>query len=848
MIELLAAIEPAAVPLLAVLAFALSLYPVGLMLGSPCSPCCGCSACLQGALPNTVTVTLSGMPDTRPGPDLLFVSINSCFGFGATAEARAPSGDADPGPITSLEVTNGGSGYATLGRIEPVVTAEGVGGVDAELTVTLTEDQDFCGLPFWAATAIGVTDGGSGYSLNSEIVFTPAEGHVEDQAASAQVSETDAGEPTLELSGPDGRGSGAEFTAVMNQVGFTPDPERWEISSVTVDEGGTGYFDGDQLTVDEVAGTIEESAAYMIIRTVRDTPVLTITPRNGSDLVVVMRTLDVSPALATWEIDEVTVNDGGSGYSDMEELAFNLGSNVRDQGFALLVARTVRSEPTLTATTSSGDGAVLTIAVTESGSPPVWSASSVTVTSPGSGYTNGDPWTITASSGTVVFNGSATATVDEFGGLVSLAIDNGGEFFFDTGEIDSVEVPFRGVFFEDTGVIQSIEIPFGGGSYYETTGAIVAVTISSGGEYYREDDSIPALVDDVTVEVFDSAPSNGAGATFEAVIDDDPDSATFGQITGITVTSGGDDYLEFKNLQVCCGDFYDGRPIVLTRIEPPSVDGEFRRPPDKCEYEHRFCGVGNAVGNRGSLRVKYFGPSVPPEVIIESEVPIGGLNSVSSDFFSATTCSFNDSSRFDFQPFGIEFGDSLVSSENVSDCGDFSFTATNEAGVSAEVSPGGDYDADDGYAGEDSCFICCQGTDEIQDEIAVQWTNNGSEVESGNYVLTRNTNLDSPNIRAWSGFTLGVRLRSCGTLSEDTRHFEPLVLPGGDECDECHRSCITFATITFVINDPQFDGFIFTDTSLAGDTPATCADCEETPLCGPTSGSYVIQDKGTLAF
>jgi hypothetical protein len=779
---------------------------------------------------------------------LLIVSINSCFGFGATAEARAPSGDAGPGPITSIEVTNGGSGYAKLGQIEPVVTAEGVGGVDAELTVTLTEDEDLCGLPFWAVTAIGITDGGSGYSLNSEIVFTPAEGDVEDQAAVAQVSETDAGEPTLSLSGPEDRGSGAEFTAVLNQLGFAPDPERWEISSVTVDEGGTGYFDGDQLTVDEVDGTIEAVPAYMIIRTVRDEPVLTITPRNGSDLVVVVRTLGVSPALATWEIDEVTVNDGGSGYVDGEALTLSYADNVRVDLFSLLVARTIRSEPTLTATTSSGDGAVFTIALSQSGSPPVWSASSVTVTNPGSGYTNGATWTITASLGTRVFFGSATAAVDESGGLLSLTIDSGGEFFFDTGEIDFVEVQYRGVFFEDTGVIQSIEIPFGGGSYYETTGAILAVTISSGGEYYREDDSIPALVDDVTVEVFDSAPSNGAGATFEAVIDDDPDSATFGQITGITVTSGGDDYLEFENLQVCCGDFYDGRAIVLTRIEPLVVGGETRKTSDKCEYEHRFCGVGNAVGNRGSLRVKYFGPSVPPEVIIESEVPIGGLDSVSSERFSATTCSFNDSSRFDFQPFGIELGDSLVSNENISDCGDFSFTATNEEGVSAEVSPGGDYDPNDGYAGADSCFICCQGTGEIHEEISVQWTNNGSAVESGTYVLTRLMELDSPNIRAWSGFSLGVRLRSCGTLSEDTRHFEPLVLPGGGECDECHRSCITFATITFVINDPILGGFIFTQSSLTGDTPTTCAACEETPLCGPSSGSYVIQDKGTMTF
>jgi hypothetical protein len=660
-IEFLASIEPASLPLLAVLAFSVTLIPVGLMLGSPCSPCCQCSACVAGALPNTVTVTLSGLPDTRPGPDLLSVSIQGCTGFGATAVARAPSGDAPPGPITAIEVTNGGSGYATINRVQPTVTAAGPDGTGAELEVTLTETTDFCGIPYWEVTGVTVTQGGEGYT-DGQIVFSVSEGDTESSSAFA-TAVTGAIEPTLQLAAFEDRGSGAVLVPVLNQSGF--DPDKWEIQSVTVTDGGTGYQDGDLLQVVVDANGIEESSAFLVITTVRD------------------------------------------------------------------------------------------------------------------------------------------------------------EDFNDTGVIDSVQVFF-------------------GGSYYQSTGEIVAVNVFSGGEYYRENPAGQSYLDDVTIDVFGIEPGDGSGATFAAVIDGDPDSPTFGQITGITVTNGGDGYLEFKDQQVCCGDFYNGRPFVLKRkgvpaepLEsawPTSVNGLifFPDPPDECRYEHRFCGMVSELGTRGSLNVYYLGPSQPAVVELVSQVLDNSLVSF------PRACNANRESR-------------LLATENIDDCSAFSFTATNDAGVSATVEPGGEYDPDDGYAGQGSCFICCQGTDQLPEEISVSWTNDESDVPSGTYVLERLTALDSPNIRVWSGFGLSARLRSCGTLSEDAAAFEPLLLPGGDECDDCHRSCITFATITFLVQSFGFSAII-TETSLAGDNPATCGDCQETPLCAPSSGTYVIQGKGTMTI
>jgi hypothetical protein len=833
-IEFLASIDPVSLPLLAVLAFSVTLIPVGLMLGSLCSPCCQCSACVAGALPNTITVTLSGLPDTRPGPGLLSVSIQGCTGFGATAAARAPSGDDPPGPITAIDVTNGGSGYATINRVQPTVTADGPDGTGAELEVTLEETTDFCGIPYWEVTKVSVTKGGDDYT-GGPAVFSVAEGDTELFSASAEVV-TGSEEPTLQLEPLADRGSDAVLVPVLNQSGF--DPDRWEIQSVTVTSGGTGHFDGDSLVVDPGPGGVEVSGAFLVIRNERVEPVLSIASQGGSDLEVVLASRGTTPA--TWEVSEVKINNGGSGYSDGQFLTLGLsGTRVVQQSSALLRARTIRDEPTLTATPSSGGtGAVISVAVSKTGSnPDIWSAASVTVTNPGSGYTDNDRWIIQASSGTTVSPGFADASVDQNGGLVSLAIDFAGQFFFDTGEIETVELVFGGgSYFDDTGVIDSVDVFFGG-SYYQSTGEIVSVNVFSGGEYYRENPTGEPYLDNVTISVFGVEPGDGSGATFDAVIDDDPNSATFGQITGITVIDGGDGYLEFKNQQVCCGDFYNGRSIVLKRTNNDVLPGENRSGTNlpgvanpsaaRCIYQHRFCGAGNRDGRRGVLRVQYNGPSSPASVELESEMLGTG-----SDDNPAQTCNV-----------------SLLAAENISDCSDFSFTATNDAGASATVEAGGEYDPGEGYAGGRSCFLCCKGTDIPPDEISVGWAADQSGIASGTYVLPYSALASgtSGNALVWTSFGLSVVLRICGAQTEDRLAFDPLTLPGGDVCDECHRKCITFARETRLVQSFGFSAFV-TTTSLDGDPPTTCAACEETPICGPTPGAYQITDRGTMTI
>lgn len=71
-------------------------------------------------------------------------------------------------------------------------------------------------------------------------------------------------------------------------------------------------------------------------------------------------------------------------------------------------------------------------------------------------------------------------------------------------------------------------------------GEIVGVTITDSGRYYRESTTATPYVASPTVKVINGGAGNGAA--FQANIDSDPDSASFGLITSVTVLDGGIGY------------------------------------------------------------------------------------------------------------------------------------------------------------------------------------------------------------------------------------------------------------------------------------------------------------------
>lgn len=255
MLELLAAIqevEPTAWPLVAIMLSSVAMYAVGILM--PCSTCCGCGLCLEGSLPDTVTVAISGYVDGQLTTEQLgFVDFASNFGNGASAIIAAPTGT--PGPITAVTVTNGGSGYARLARVQPqtqvIPPATGSG---ATFNVTLEQFQ-FDGRTAWRIGSVAITSAGSGYFGFSRVFSVTASNGVTvlEGAFSAQV---DVAAPSLSLTIPaPGDGIGATLEPVLTEYTDYFGNQKWAPNSVTVTSPGSGYETGREVRAVLGAGT-----------------------------------------------------------------------------------------------------------------------------------------------------------------------------------------------------------------------------------------------------------------------------------------------------------------------------------------------------------------------------------------------------------------------------------------------------------------------------------------------------------------------------------------------------------------------------------------------------------------
>jgi hypothetical protein len=707
--------DPTAIPLWGIALLSLCMYPLGFMLGAPCSRCCAqCSDCAVGSLPRTLTVTLNNMPNASRGPDLIAVQVESCFGSGAQIRVLEPGGypDTDTGPLSEVEVTKGGSGYAQIGRVEPTLTLTGSGS-GATFTATLASENDECGIPTWSIASVSISGSGSGYLDGESLMIEAAEG--DEVVANAEVTiETTRTEP--ELTATATPGDGAVFT-VNTAIAENVEPDGWEVVSVDVEEGGAGYVDGTELDFVLGEGTFGEGC-IATIRTAREEP-------------------------------EVSV-----GFDD----------------------------------SSAGSGAVLTLTLEQDpeADPPFWVVTSIDVEEPGSGYEQDEQLvSITSDTEQPFF---ATLNVDEDGAIQSVTVIFGGEYFRDTGVIESVEVTERGGYYKDDGIPTS-------------------ATVVNGGIYYREDPSVPAYVAEPTITLVQTSPSAGTGATLEFEIDDDPGSETFGQVVGVTIAEAGSGYLAWEWLtNLCCGQHYDGREIVLVQTSNP------------CVYEHRFCGVGNLRGRKGRLRLTYRGPSQTPLLSLESEV------ADSADPNNSVICD-------------VAFSTASL----VTDCDDWGTVSFgSDRGATATVVSGGDYD-ETFLAGD--CFICCRGADVSPAEIEAGVVDNRTlfnplQSLSGTYVLSRGL---FGSTTGWSFFrdsqtvdgvffpevlivvsitTCSEQLRDRWSTSSNDAAYE--------SCGQCYESCAKTAFISI-------GGNLFFVVNCDG---VDCGDCQETPVCLPQGGTF----------
>lgn len=720
MLELLADISPAAYPLLAVLAYAAMLYPLGIIL--PCSQCCGCSQCAEGQLPETVTITLDNLPDRSQGPPLVRVDFTSCTGFGGRVIVKQPGGEpgTDDGPIAEVEVTLPGSGYAVLGREEPVLAADGNG----EFTITLAETTDDCDLPAWEVTAVAVVD------------------------------------------------------------------------------GGTGYADDTPLGLSVVGPGQIISFADARVRTIRTIPAPYVMLFGPGDISLTVEQVSSSPVL--YSIDSATVNDGGSGYSDQQALLVLVDAPDSEESPASLVARTVRAEPTI-----AHDG-VADISLTFTslgGTPETWEITGASVVDGGTGYNDDTLLSLSLGAGdTVVTAAEIRITADGNGTITSLAIEEAGEYFNDTGVIESVEIANPGQYYGDTGVVESVEV-------------------LDGGLYYAENAALPALVPDITGTFTQTPPSDGSDGEITPVVDDDPDSPTFGRIIGATIADAGSDYLAWEWVyNLGCGEYYNGQTIVLRRLQSSLTVGT--NPNYKCFFEHQFCGVGNTWPQlRGRLLYEYRGPSTPGLITLESA---GQYESVDSGLFGSTICN---------TVFTLD--------ENVTDCGDIDTTATAPSGATATIVGGGEYDPDYRRPGGLSCSTCCRGDEESVEEITATIVNlypappaGRGDLVSGDYVFTQMTT-------SLASLTFGSHVPSRVAWRDPTftmvAYIEPCVpqsitqwLAGA--CDSDYwKECRLIVRVAPAFGQTPNN---FTGGVLNADA---CDLCGATPQCYPT-GSQTLED------
>lgn len=195
------------------------------------------------ATDNIVTATISP-PDVPPA-----WYINPPERRTATAEVIGISGD----HLTQITVTDGGEGYQyeIQQRVAPTVTLtadDSDGGSGASFTATL-EQVGTGDAAVWGIKSVTVVNGGTGYPESGAVNVTTAEGQTTVEAAgltflSAGGVITSVAKdgvqarrpPTVTVAGTSG--SGAVLTP--NVVG---DGGTWNIDSVTVVSGGTGYVD-----------------------------------------------------------------------------------------------------------------------------------------------------------------------------------------------------------------------------------------------------------------------------------------------------------------------------------------------------------------------------------------------------------------------------------------------------------------------------------------------------------------------------------------------------------------------------------------------------------------------------
>lgn len=346
-------------------------------------------------------------------------------------------------------------------------------------------------------------------------------------------------QPSLAISGS---GNGATFTPTLTQDTDACGCKFWKLTSVAV-SGGTGYTGLEQLTI-SVNGTVVIKPVATLV-TGNGEPAVTAAVAGGSDAVLSVTVTSNGGTPETWGVSAVTVVSGGSNYAQGASVAFSTPHT--EQLAAVATVTVTESAPSvpLTFETTTGTGASLTLNWTQSGNQ--WCASSVTINNAGTGYTVGDSFYWQDFDLSLAVRADVSS-VNGSGGITALVIDGGSDCFPGSG-----------------GPIASVTITQAG-EYFAPGSQPLSVNVTEQGIIYKEDPTEPPCVSDVTV----TPCGGGSNAEISATVDDDPTSATFGQITGLTIDEAGDGYLAWEWTCLNHSEL-NGEPLVLPAVNPKKL-------------------------------------------------------------------------------------------------------------------------------------------------------------------------------------------------------------------------------------------------------------------------------------
>lgn len=382
--------------------------------------------------------------------------------------------------------------------------------------------------------------------------------------------------PTLTITGS---GTGATFTPTFSTSNDNLGFPRWSVASISA-SGGTGYVDGEQITIAAAEGDTVEQAASGTIHTLRGAPAITASASGGSEATFGVTVAPNGTTPQTWSVTGVTVTNGGTGYPAIGYLTFNVASGDTQEQSADAVFYCGRVAPTVTASASgSGSGATLSASLASGtgwDGRTYWYVDGISVTDGGTGYAEYDWVSVTATDGDGYGAYAIVTSVDEDGAITGVAVYWGGEYYKSNGIIESV-------------------ILNNGGTYYRDTGQVSGITVDAGGLYYSEDASLQPYVATVTVAVTQKPPSNGSGATVSATVNADTSSSSFGSVSGITLTNAGGGYLGWA-WDECLLSQLNGRSFTLPKVRA-MVGSQFAKTGNLLPllFESSLGGVGAAA-------------------------------------------------------------------------------------------------------------------------------------------------------------------------------------------------------------------------------------------------------------